>query len=157
MIVTRRAVFETNSSSTHSICVSLDTEINDGLYVNPEGICKIYPGEFGWGYSQHNDAASKASYMLTHVMSSKEQGYCLDEVKQTERLDMLRGVIQSVTGAKEVEFVPNTEEYWKWGYIDHQSIESNGGAGEPVWQSPEVLRRFIFSRESLLEIDHDNH
>ena len=53
--------------------------------------------------------------------------------------------------------MPENSSYYPWGYIDHQSIEGDGGAGEPAVESEGTLRNFIFNPKSSLETDNDNH
>lgn len=59
--VRRRFVFETNSSSSHSISIVSGDYIPDKIYVDETGTCNIFPGEFGWEIEDFYDAASKAS------------------------------------------------------------------------------------------------
>jgi len=155
--VTRAGVFETNSSSTHSICIAKDKAlILDKLPLDEEGVCRVYPGEFGWEEREYNDAATKASYCLTHVKSRPNYG--LGTGSDEEML--LSAVIAQGTDAKQVLFVPQGQDYEgkdDWGYIDHQSIENDGGAGEPAFASGEILFNFIFNPASSLITDNDNH
>jgi hypothetical protein len=143
MRVSRRSVFETNSSSTHSITIVPGTCAPGSITVE-NGVCKIHTGEFGWEECSYYDAPTKAAY-------------CLTDAKQTENaehLEMLRAVVGEATGAETVEFVPSTCcDYHKWGYIDHQS----DGVCGPAWESPEALRNFIFNPQSELQTDNDNH
>ena len=152
MKVIRQSIFETNSSSTHSICIADKSSIIDTLPIGPDGICRIYPGEFGWEEEIYHDAITKASYCLTHL---KNRG--LSDSDRLHREQMLLDVIKNVTKAKRVEFMEYDDDYYKWGYIDHQSIENNGGAGEPVFSSRESLYNFIFNPKSILVTDNDNH
>jgi hypothetical protein len=146
MKVIRRSVFETNSSSTHALAIKGGDYKSDRLVVE-DSVCRIFPGEFGWGPETHWDAATKAAYCLTHA---KSQGDGAHEA-------MLRIAIQKVTGAASVEFCQSPSEFYEWGYIDHQSIEDNGGVGAEIWESPESIRDFIFNPSSFLVIDNDNH
>lgn len=140
----RKSVFETNSSSTHSITLGKgDFEISKkGLDVEGN-IVRIYSGEFGWGPEKFNDAATKASYALT---------WAKGQVAEEHYLSMLRDVIEKVTGC-EVVFYHCFDEDYSWGYIDHRS--SNVGA--EVFGSEEVLKNFIFNPNSVLRVDNDNH
>lgn len=159
MKVTRHGVFETNSSSTHSIAIKGGKYVLDKIPVE-DGVCRIYPGEYGWEEEEYYDAATKASYCLTHLWSAKEgqDGYKVTPEKFASREAMLRDVIQKATGAEKVEFIEgDDDDYHKRGYIDHQSIEGDGGAGEPAWASEESLRDFIFNDNSVLRTDNDNH
>lgn len=164
MEVIRVGVFETNSSSTHSICVRpQDCLGQDTLPVDALGTCRVYPGEFGWEEEEFDDAPTKASYCLTHLKNVRRNNddssrFNHDLLAYRER--MLKEVIAEKTGAKLVVFVPGCEDEESregWGYIDHQSIEYNGGACEPAWRSKEALSDFIFNRASILRTDNDNH
>lgn len=141
--VIRRGVFETNSSSSHSISISGGNYTPDTLMV-ANGVCRIYPGEFGWEEESYRDAATKASYCLTHAKQ------CGDE----RSLDMLRDVIARETGAA-VEFCKADSDWHEWGYIDHQSIEY--GVPQEAFASADALRDFIFNPASVLRTDNDNH
>ncbi len=146
--VTRRAMFETNSSSTHSITI-VDGKLDDKLPVR-DGICKVHAGSFGWEEMDYDDAATKASYCLT---------WAKDSSAPSNQLTMLEEVIKEVTGAKEVVFVPYStgEDAWdEWGSIDHQSGPSEGGAGEGIFESKETLKNFIFCSQSKLYTGNDN-
>jgi len=135
MQVIRKQMFETNSSSCHSIIISDKDVLDDIMRPDPDGRIIIYSGEFGWGPEAYYDAYTKASYIYT------------DNLENTNVLDMLERAIKEVTGATEVLFVDNG------GYIDHQSC----GTSSNAVVSPETLKRFIFSRQSTLIIDNDNH
>ena len=150
--VTRNSVFETNSSSTHSICIADSCDVVDRLPVD-DGVCRVYPGEFGWEVHEYRDVAEKSSYALVHA---KSFGLGRLGKECSARIKMLSKVIESEMGVT-CEFKPATDEYYPWGYIDHQSIENDGGAGEPMWKDEGTLRRFLFSKNSVLVTDNDNH
>lgn len=157
----RRAVFETNSSSSHSITIVGGTYRPDRLHAE-DGVVTIYGGKFGWGVEQFNDAATKASYCLVYAHGPEidleldgKTGESIEtrrEPTHPELLERLRQVIASETGC-EVEF------NMRGGYIDHQS---NGEYGTPgvcaeAFKTDETLRDFIFNPKSRLLIDNDNH
>lgn len=147
----RNAVFETNSSSTHSISVSevnSDELMDNTMAMDGEDNVVVESGEFGWEQEVYNDSVTKASYMLTYV-----KNYCGDREEEFE--SMLRDVIKEQTGCNDVIFNDTGERYYKWGYIDHQS--SSHHQYHFVFESKETLRQFIFNRESILETDNDNH
>lgn len=60
----RKSVFETNSSSTHAICI---TKKKDN-YKIPKHIDFEF-GEFGWMYEEYSDTHNKASYLITAIFS----------------------------------------------------------------------------------------
>lgn len=148
----RRCVFETNSSSSHTLTIAggaLDiADVLPGRYRGDDEVVRIYDGYFGWGPASYNDAATKAAYCYTYAKLLKQYGR---NSTGTERIAMLRRVVQETTG-RMVEFV-DTGDF----DIDHQSIEGKGGHGEKIFESDDAMRQFIFNRRSELVIDNDNH
>jgi hypothetical protein len=146
----RRGVFETNSSSTHSITLSNDSVIKDRIHINDNNECIIYTGKFGWEVESYNDSATKASYALTYAANIG------NPEKRYELLEMLKESIKMEVGIDvSVIFDIDTEsnEYFANGYIDHQSFD----VAEDVFFDVETLHKFIFDRNSVLNTDNDNH
>ena len=149
--VKREGVFETNSSSSHSISIASSNKVHPTVLRNSlarinkplallntlgviDGKVVIEEGEFGWGYSTHSDALTKASYCLT---DSRDNQY---------RKEMLKRVIEQHCNCV-VEFGTTV------GYVDHQSY----GTSADAFTSDEMLRDFIFNPYSILTLDNDNH
>lgn len=136
----RREVFETNSSSTHSVSIS-----NNPIFVEPiirEDTIELLPGEFGWEINVYYYWKDKASYALTYALGLG------DAEASREHVEMLINVIEQHTGKK----VYINEDEGK-GNIDHQSWDT----ASLIFVDEDTLKRFIFGRESYLETDHDNH
>jgi hypothetical protein len=140
--IIRQSVFETNSSSTHSISIS---DKSDFTTIHPEGDGNIYlnGGEFGWEIEEYTDPLTKANYCA------------IDNASNEERVEMLKRVIKEHTKANDVIINANTEDYKSkyHSYIDHQS----NGTSEDAFESEETLKNFIFRRDSVLYTDNDNH
>lgn len=139
----RHNVFETNSSSSHSISISSnDPPEFDTIYPDKDGKIILTGGEFGWEYENYFDSLTKANY-------------CAIDCKNDSVMEqMLIEVIKEHTGASEVILKIDTD--WNSGnysYIDHQSQ----GTSHDAFESKETLRRFIFDRNSVLTTDNDNH
>lgn len=83
MIQERHSIFETNSSSTHSVSFNsglfdsiVDTSQLDS-YVDPADNCiHIKFGEFGWGYDEYTDAYTKLQYLLNMIMETHKEEFC---------------------------------------------------------------------------------
>jgi len=138
----RRNVFETNSSSSHSISISTKDNLFDDLEQDENGVITLNGGEFGWSGGDFFDAETKANYCAVD---------CYDNPEEKE---MLISVIKEHTGCKEVVININTD--WNSGnysYIDHQSQ----GTSQDAFQSRNTLKRFLFNPESYLTLDNDNH
>jgi hypothetical protein len=139
----RKAVFETNSSSSHSIHIDNETALLDtSLLPNDDGVVILTGGEFGWAWERFNDAVTKANYCAV-----KESGVSLDLLKQA---------IMEQTGAKEVTYIGSGD--WDaeknsgpWAYIDH---DSHGTAGDLF--TVEMIKNFVFNPNCWLVTGNDN-
>lgn len=148
--VTRHKVFETNSSSTHSICITPGDFKPDTFYRTDNGTLRLLPGEFGWEQESYRDPWSKASYCLTYVKTGGDP--------DGSREAMLREVLEKEVG--KVDFIPfgcDPIDGNDWGYIDHQSHIGHRDACGEAFKSKESLRAFIFNPNSILVTDNDNH
>lgn len=137
----RQSVFETNSSSAHSISLGKDTGkqfLFDTLYPDQNGIITLTGGEFGWDWFKENDAFTKANYAAVASMDN----YLFRET--------LIQVIKDQTGCEEVIF-NFTDDYdgSNWSYIDHDSIDVCPA-------DYEKLKDFIFNKNSWLFGGNDN-
>lgn len=130
----RKGVFETNSSSSHSIALATEDKefVLDTIYPNQDGIVTINGDEYGWEWFKHNDAETKASYAA--------QSFANDD----HQLDVLKEIIMEQTGATNVVF-----SGLKDGYIDHDSYGTT-----PTGR--EELKNFIFNKNSWLFGGNDN-
>ena len=130
----RNSVFETNSSSSHSIHISKEVTVYDNSLVpNSNGVVYITGGQFGWEYEEYDDAITKATYCAT-------PGSGLSHKLLTEALE-------KHTGAKEVVIDISKDDY-----IDHQSC---GLLNE--LKTVEDVINFIFNPNCILTTDNDNH
>lgn len=137
----RHNVFETNSSSTHSISINSTTELYDSITPDSNGVITLTGGQFGWEWEQYNDALTKANYCAVDVHGNGD----LEK--------MLRDVIMEHTGAKDVVFDLTTDyRQDNYSYIDHQSV----GTVHPAFSSADNLKNFIFNSKSYLFTGNDN-
>ena len=75
----RRGCFETNSSSTHAICIAKEG-YTKGNYIEFE------IGEFGWEFDTYSDLHSRASYLITAIFNS-------DKEYADEKLQQLKDIL----------------------------------------------------------------
>lgn len=61
----RRGVFETNSSSTHTLAIVKDSNVT----TYPTTFVIPTHGEFGWGRDCYTDAESKAAYLFQAILA----------------------------------------------------------------------------------------
>lgn len=127
----RKSVFETNSSSSHSISLATEDKefVLDTIYPDQDGRIFLTGGEFGWEWFKHNDALTKANYAAQDSIN----------------MELLVEVIKEQTGATEVIIMDTSN-----GYIDHDSVGTTPGSDK------ESLRNFIFNKNSWLFGGNDN-
>lgn len=156
MITMRRNVFETNSSSSHSLVVSnKDRGYSYDLPVDEEGILTIPFGEFGWGPEILKTPIEKLSYFITDHAPYIEDDDKMDWDKLIklvlQKSEDIRDAIEIVKSncpqVKEVKF-EKCDEYWPLGYVDHQSCGTSNDAAS--------IEDLIFNNSVLILIDNDN-
>lgn len=134
----RRNVFETNSSSTHSICIS-KKPVTIGKCIH------FSIGEYGW----ENDCVSTASYLYTAIL---EQDNC------DELLDKLKRILDkySIEYNFDEPIYHVCDDGYKWleyGYIDH-SYELREFLSI-ILSDEDMLMRYLFG-DSCVYTGNDN-
>jgi hypothetical protein len=144
----RQSVFETNSSSTHSISIANVDPANlmESMDLDSSNNVVIYGQEFGWEVQDYNDAETKAAYLAQYC----QQWYPNDKIGNKTLWDILVEIIQDQTACNEVILDDKDA-----GYIDHQSVES--ADFHYLFREPDKLRQFIFDGSSWLHTDNDNY
>jgi len=147
---TQRLVFESNSSSSHSISIASVGKLDQTISADDDNIIRIRCGEYGWEFETYSQARDKASYLATYLMN--ESG----EKAKTLREKFI-WVVKNFTGAKSVEILPCKEKGWdggfSYGYIDHRSMDV---AENILNKGADGILRFIFSSQSILKTGNDN-
>lgn len=149
----RKNVFETNSSSSHSLTMSKG-DIAPQPFADEilrKGSITLSKNEYGWEYYRYYDPIGKAQYLMTQLFegdtpSGSPSSTAREMREENERFDMLCRVIEEHTGVS-VYVEPNSS-----GYIDHQSE----GRGLEVFESEATLKKFLFSPESYIQTGNDN-
>lgn len=131
--IVRTGVFETNSSSTHSLSVARGDQefVYDTIYPDQNGVIHVSGKEFGWGWEKFNDSMTKLAYAFQDSFGHE---------------DMIKEVVMKQTGATEVIFNEDG------GYIDHDGV----GTTHDLRGNKEDMRNFIFNKNSWLYIGNDN-
>jgi hypothetical protein len=148
----RRNVFETNSSSSHSITINDNQFLMDNSLVPDEnGNIILTGGQFGWQYEKFTDALTKANYVAVYAsLYSKSD----DAISTSNFNTLVKKIIKDQTGATDVIFdISDAFDAKNWSYIDHQSYEDK--QLEYLF-SASVLRNFIFNTKSILFTGNDN-
>lgn len=135
----RSSVFETNSSSTHSIAISKAPVIT-GKYIS-FGI-----GEFGW----ENDIADTADYLYTAILEQHNSSELLSKLK--EILDKY-SIEYKFEEPRYKKSIYSDYEYLEYGYIDHGY--ELGDFLDAVLNDEDLLLRYLFG-DSTVYTGNDN-
>lgn len=170
MFQIRRGIFETNSSSSHSITIDVTNKLTDkpsGQFIgnfptlknNPSsGVLEMHGGDFGWGVETYREFNMKFQYLITHIFGHCDTRTDVKHLMQTSsQFKMLQ---RTITEHCSLEIVPpeksefdNDSFLGPVGYIDHQSV----GTASRAFISKFDLENYLFNPRSVLWIDNDNH
>jgi len=145
-----RTGFVSNSSSSSFIVIGKSTDLEFKNAFENEVYTSDDKGEteFGWGPDTCRDVHSRINfaYLQTQYTGNSDD------------LSMLEEVIKEHTGASEINWgISITRNDDKlWAYIDHQSSGSEGSNLE-MFENKETLKNFLFSPDSKIVLDNDNH
>lgn len=166
----RKGVFETNSSSTHSLTIE-----SDG-YLSTDQITPftLY-GEFGWSQERYYDFDSKFAYIYIYL-----EEWVRHPTKQVEFPNIVKNALAKLNLRLVFLYdLPELKEETKaltaalqhddeslepivitlsntWNYIDHQSVESCD-LDYLFTEEEDHLINFLFNPNSFVETDNDNH
>lgn len=139
MIQIRSNVFETNSSSTHSIAISRKpAAIGKSIYFRI--------GEFGW----ENDCVNTADYLYTAILEQNNSNELLNRLK--EILDKY-SIEYNFEGPKYQISSDGKYEWLTYGYIDHGYELSE--FLHTVLSNEDLLMRYLFG-DSMVYTGNDN-
>ena len=141
MIQIRQGMFETNSSSTHSICIQKKPVDADYSYI----VFNI--GEYGWEEREVNFS----DYLYTAIL-------CLDPNGEKGYLTKLKSILDAHCIRYEFEWPKwhegNGYKYLDNGYIDHYGEITS--FVETVLDDEDMLLRGLFGEDSAVYTGNDN-
>lgn len=135
-VTTRIGIFETNSSSSHSISFGPLGRISDTLETDENGVIHVSTDDWEGAGNKFNDAASKLSYLLcfAYTLMDDSEDFAYDDLdsaefskklkteecyrRYREYLDFVKDIVLEFTGASDL--VVFTERDTR---IDHQSLD----------------------------------
>ena len=133
----RKSVFETNSSSVHSIVI-----YKNASNIQTPSSLQFTLGEFGWEINVLTTPYEKAQYLYTAL-------YCTNP--DQKYIDFIRNTLAEKNCTAEFESLENISE---WYYIDHS--EGLYGFIDSVMSSKDMLLSYLFSEKSVIYTYNDN-
>jgi len=145
-----RLGFVSNSSSSSFVVIADNLHNKSDLQENGTEIVLGECGEteFGWEFMNHHDFYSKLNFAFLQTTYSKKRG------------GRWYNMIEAVLLSAGIKIVGNSinDSYSGpgfFGYIDHQSSAIEDRNTE-IFESEDVLKRFLFSKDSYIEQGNDN-
>ena len=139
----RKGVFETNSSSAHSLSINYGekVELYDNLTPDEDGVLRIYCG--GYNFSRQyprrtNDTEEKIAFFATLFTRWD------DNPEESSELEELKDILSEYTGALDVKFFN----------LGSSPIEFGSDFDIPIGSS---LKRAILDKNSWLFIQGDEY
>lgn len=160
MKLIRNGVFETNSSSAHSLAYGTSKIIRGSSWGSPNETDLSNPmyrldkvpdhyrnytfyewlGEFGWGYDVLTTPQEKFSYLLTQMADTSE------ELHESTDYETIKEMVEDI-GCEIVRC--NDQD----GYVDH---ESYGIVKPSLFKSKKDLITYLFNDNIRVYIENDN-
>ena len=143
----RKGVFETNSSSVHSICI---TKNNKDLLKNAPKELYFNHGDYGWDKNTYHDMQNKANYLYQAICdiclySVRDKYSYLNKISKI----LMKYDIMPIFSDKDVD-----EDGFDIGYVDHPYELIDWV--ESLCRSERKLLRYLFSEESFVITGNDN-
>lgn len=160
----RRNVFETNSSSTHSVSVRCGKGLQTNwMTIGEDGYIHSNLGEFGWEIETYREQSEKLSYLLTMAYMKNPPNVCswsdgysepddIERFMETEDFKMISDAIAGYADCKGV-MLDRIDD----GYIDHQSHEDYRTTKEFLDEYGVDVIEFVYGRGVCVHTDNDNH
>lgn len=157
--VIRCGVFETNSSSVHSIVIGNNGE---DIYHTLPKVQYFGSGDFGWEVRQYTDADTKAAYLWTGIVKlNDEEDIDVDELRESiTNILKNHGIEASFKEVGMVKSEYSDYEYLAflkdddWSYIDH--VYDLKDFVKEVATNDELLMNYLYSEGSMIGTGNDN-
>ena len=171
----RSNVFETNSSSNHSVSITNRNSFyydEDCLenYIEWDNKVHVRFGEFGWEIEHYYSPYSKLQYIVTMLVETEGRNILtVDELFETDGFKLINDAVANYCGCDGIwidskikmgsyEWDGKIELYLSHdGYIDHQSYEDYNSVQDFLDDYNVDITKFIFDEGVCVITDNDNH
>lgn len=176
MIQIRSSVFETNSSSTHSVSISRkNSKYYDASSLNffiDDNDNKVHVkfGEFGWEIESYWSPYDKLQYIVTMLVETEGNSItCVDDLFQTDGFKLINDAVANYCNCDGIWIDEDMKlDSYTWdgkthyyidhnGYIDHQSCEDYKTVQDFLDDYCLDVTQFIFDSGVVVHTDNDNH
>lgn len=171
----RNNVFETNSSSTHSVSISNKNSnyYNEDClknYIEWDNKVHVEFGEFGWEVEHYSYPYSKLQYIVTMLVETEGRNVStVDELFETDGFKLINDAVADYCNCDGIWIDSEMKmDSYEWGekietyishdgYIDHQSCEDYDSVQDFLDDYGVDITKFIFDDGVCVITDNDNH
>lgn len=147
----RKSIFETNSSSTHSIVVGNN---GDDIYSGLPNELEFRGGEFGWEHELYTDTQSKANYLFTSLLYTDTPLEYVERIKSILAKWNIETTFDEIVQKKYDSGYVCYEVPDKYCYVDHGT--ENKDLVKALCEDEALLMNYLFSDGSYVETSNDN-
>ena len=140
----RQGVFETNSSSTHAICISKD---HDTSKLKLPNMVAFTHGEFDWECAKLRDVWDKASYLYEAILGTYYENGAEEKLEHIKNVLNRYGIV--------CDFEPCSDKYWDDGHIDHVGVDDMPDWLENMMSNDDALLTYLFG-DAFVVTGNDN-
>lgn len=148
-VIERRYVFETNSSSVHTITIDSSGLEKSKLPLGKDHKVVAHFGNFGKDYCVYREQSQKLSYLVSQLYYCC--GYSSDTIEDSYAFKNIEEAL--------IEYIPRCEGLRITRVpepeIDHQSVWESEYDGPVNLYSKKSIINFIFNKYVSLTTDHD--
>ena len=176
MISIRNSVFETNSSSTHSLSIKRNTtgKYDRNLHITKNGNIVLFnmdKFDFDWGYAEYCDAYAKLNYLACMAFQCYQEVMGEKGIRKISDINKIPDIkklynfckkyfseFKGFTFLKKNLYINDKELisfYFAYG-IDHQSYEDFKSMSDFLKCNHISIENFVFNPNVVLVIDNDN-
>lgn len=157
----RHSVFETNSSSTHSVTITHKGLGRNYMTIQDDGYIHTELGEFGWEVEDYTAQEDRLSYLVTMIAEKNNINMwwrhddetlkkLTKQLMETPDFKHVSKAVGEHAGCKGVILDPSE------GYIDHQSHDSYNTFNDFLKRYRTDIVEFVFGRGNVVHTDNDN-
>lgn len=162
--VVRKNVWETNSSSMHTVTVQGKWTPRVCLDTPPDRILKVHLGEYGWAGNPRYHFGGKLSYAMSMVLHTEYPGFNQYDEKfmvdqdTLEELPGYKAILAAINKYAKCDAIEikRRDSRFPYGYIDHQSYEDYKSLQHFLDDWNVDIERFLFDDNVVVYIDNDN-
>ena len=167
MKVIRNSVWETNSSSMHTVSIKGKKDITKYAFVGDSKSLAVHLDEYGWNGPDCDDFMSKLEYAMCMVLMTEypdfnywdEHGFTVNQtvLESLDGYQLLLNAVRTQFPECEEIVIKKNDGYYPYGYIDHQSCESYHSLKDFLEDWDLDVERYLFDYSVVVHIDNDNN